>query len=109
VTPAAGPVTSPTEELSQDIFFCGIERGASSVFVEGAATDPNERRLLSGKECPLQCPNTSQQCYAQPVRLEPNTTHHIAIVQNRGICGGTITIEEDVFGEPLTIRQISLP
>lgn len=109
VAPAAAPVTSPTEELSQEIFFCGIERGASRVNVEGAVTDRNERRSLSNLECPLRCPNTSQQCYAQPVQLQPDTTHRITIVQNRGICGGNITVEEDVFGEPLTIRQISLP
>lgn len=109
VPPAAAPVTSPTELLSQDIFFCGIERSVSTVYLLGARTSRNERRLLSYQECPIQCPYGTQQCYAEPVLLDPNRTHHIIVVQNRGICGGTLSVDEDVFGNPLTIRQISLP
>jgi hypothetical protein len=95
--------------LTQDIYFCGIERSASQVNVEGAVTDRNERRSLGTGACPITCPSTSQSCYAQPVQLEPNTTHHIRIVQLRGICGGFLTVDEDVFGDPLTIRQVSPP
>lgn len=109
VEPAVAPVTSPTGELSQEIFFCGIERSASRVDITGAETSRNDRRILASMDCPLQCPNTSQSCFAQIVHLEPDTTHDIIVTQNAGICGVLLSVSEDVLGDPLRIRQASAP
>lgn len=105
VTPRAAPVSSPTDELFQEVFFCGIERGASHVDVLGADTNRNTRRSISAGDCPIGC-DGSQACFGQIVELAPNTTHHLAIAQNAGICGVLLSVSEDVFGQPLRITQV---
>jgi len=105
VPPRAAPVLSPTGELTQEVFFCGIERGASHVDVGGANTSRDGRRALAAGDCPIGC-NGSQACYGQIVELTANKTTRLTVAQNAGICGVILSVTEDVFGDPLSITQV---
>jgi len=93
------PVTSPTDQLQQTIYLCGIGLGAARVNACGPAGCVEEFTTLFG-DCPLRC-DPRQACVSGVLPLLPNQINAIRVCQVPGIgCGPLpdLCVEEDVSG-----------
>lgn len=109
VIPVVAPVTSPTDQLEQTIYLCGIGYSASRVNACGPAGCIEVYTTLY-EDCPLQCRDSRQACVSGKIPLLPNQVNEIQVCQVPGIgCGPLpdLCAEEDVNGVSLNIEQRS--
>jgi hypothetical protein len=109
VIPLVAPVTSPTDQLEQTIYLCGIGLGAARVNACGPAGCVAEFTTLFN-DCPLRC-DPRQACVSGVLPLLANRVNALQVCQVPGVgCGHPLPdlcVEEDVNGDPLTIEQRS--
>jgi len=109
VIPVVAPVTSPTDQLEQTIYLCGIGYASSRVNACAPAGCIEQYTTLF-EDCPLHCTDSRQACVSGKIPLLPNQVNAIQVCQVPGIgCGPLpdLCAEEDVNGVPLLIEQQS--
>lgn len=109
VIPLVAPVSSPTDQLEQTIFFCGIMYATSHVEAYGPGGFAREFRG-PWFDCALRCPDSRQLCFSAVIPLRPDQVNMIQVCQVPGLgCGPLpdLCAEEDADGNPLAIEQRS--
>ena len=109
VIPLVAPVSSPTDQLEQTIYLCGIIYSTSHVEACGPAGCAQE--FLGPRfDCALRCPDSRQLCFSAVIPLLPDQVNMIQVCQVPGLgCGPLpdLCAEEDAWGNPLAIEQRS--